>query len=232
MEQEKDGVRAVLFDMDGVVYDSLPTLTACWKASMAKFGIEVASMYIYAHEGMRGTEIIKALAAEKLGRDITDDEAAEMYAVKEEEFNKLPLPPVMPGIMELMGKVKAAGMRIVIVTGSGQRSQLAKLLDDFAVFVSAADVVCAMDVERGKPAPDPYLKGLERAGCTDSSQAVVVENAPLGLAAAKAAGIRAVAVNTGPLPDGDLYDAGAGVVFPSVESLAAEFEKVFMGERE
>ena len=67
--------------------------------------------------------------------------------------------------------------------------------------------------------PEPYLKGLEKGGLKPN-EAIVVENAPLGVKAGVAARIFTVAVNTGPLPPEMLSEAGAGIVFPSMQALA------------
>ena len=92
-------------------------------------------------------------------------------------------------------------------------------------------MVTAFDVKHGKPYPEPYLMGLEKAGRAlglttplPASQAVVVENAPLGIQAAKAAGIFCIAVNTGPLEDQILYDAGADIVLPGMAELAEKLK--------
>ena len=79
------------------------------------------------------------------------------------------------------------------------------------------------DVRRGKPRPDPYLMGLQKCG-VQPWEAIVVENAPLGVRAGYAAKIFTVAVNTGPLPDQTLLDAGADLLFPSVEAFCQDWE--------
>ncbi|MBK5196572.1 MAG: beta-phosphoglucomutase, partial [Proteiniphilum sp.] len=68
----------------------------------------------------------------------------------------------------------------------------------------------------------PFLKGLEKGGYLQSNQAIVIENAPLGIEAAVGAGIFTIAVNTGPLPDAILREAGASVVFNSMTELLGE----------
>ena len=70
--------------------------------------------------------------------------------------------------------------------------------------------------EHGKPAPDPYLMGLSKAGGLQPWEAIVVENAPLGVRAGVAAQIFTVAVNTGPLPDEALWQEGADLVMPDM----------------
>ena len=80
-------------------------------------------------------------------------------------------------------------------------------------------MVTGKDVRRGKPDPEPYLMGLKKAGVS-AAEAFVVENAPMGVRAAVAAGIFTIAVNTGLLPDSALADEGAHLVFDSMQELS------------
>lgn len=73
-------------------------------------------------------------------------------------------------------------------------------------------MVTAFDVKHGKPHPEPYLMGLEKGNKLISHQAIVVENAPMGVESAVAAGIFTIAINTGPLDEQVLWDAGANIV--------------------
>ena len=86
----------------------------------------------------------------------------------------------MEGVEELMRKIKAQGLKIVVVTGSGQRSLLDRLEAEFHGLVSRELIVTSFDVEHGKPNPEPYLKGLLKAGVRPE-EGIVVENAPLGV---------------------------------------------------
>ena len=174
--------RAVLFDMDGVLYDSMPNHARCWQEAMAKFGLKMIAADVYATEGMRGVETIRLMVKAQQGRDISEDEAQMMYDEKARLFGLLPKAPIMEGVLELMEKIKLAGMQIVVVTGSGQRPLIERLQHDFKDFITADKIVSAYDVTRGKPAPDPYLMGLQKAGNLQPWQGVVVENSSNGCA--------------------------------------------------
>lgn len=87
-------------------------------------------------------------------------------------------------------------------------------------------MVTAFDVKHGKPDPEPYLMGLQKGGDLKPNQAIVIENAPLGIESAVRAGIFTIAVNTGPLPDSVLADAGASVVFDSMETLLERMPEI------
>ena len=204
--------KAALFDMDGVLYDSMPNHAYSWHTSMASFGIEMSEADAYAHEGMRGVETIKKIMKEQRGIEITDAESQRMYDEKSRIFATRPQAEIMEGVIDLQRKMKADGLKIVVVTGSGQHSLLEKLEFDFKGLIEPDMIVSSFDVKRGKPNPEPYLKGLMKAG-VEPWEAIVVENAPLGVRAAQAAKIFTVAVNTGPLPDKMLADEGADVIF-------------------
>ncbi len=209
--------KAVLFDMDGVLYDSMPNHAIAWQESMAQFGIQMTADDAYATEGARGVDTIRLMVKRQLGRVIDEAEAQRMYDVKSRIFHSLPEAPVMPGIQELMQKIKASGLKVGVVTGSGQRPLIQRILKDFGDYVDEAYITTAYDVERGKPNPDPYLMGLQKAGDLAPYEAIVVENAPLGVRAGYAARIFTVAVNTGPLPDEELLMAGANLIFPTMQ---------------
>jgi len=208
--------KAVLFDMDGVLYDSMPNHAIAWQQSMAQFGIHMTADDAYATEGARGVDTIRQMVLRQQGRDIDEAEAQRMYDVKSHIFHSLPEAPIMPGILNLMQQIQADGIQIGVVTGSGQRPLIQRILSDFKEYVDEKHITTAYDVRRGKPNPDPYLVGLQKAGGLKPYEAIVVENAPLGVRAGVAAKIFTIAVNTGPLPAQILLDANADLLFPTM----------------
>ena len=135
-----------------------------------------------------------------------------MYEVKCRYFSACPPAQKMVGVQTLMQHIKEKGMKIGVVTGSGQHTLIDHLEQNFPGLVSRELMVTSFDVTHGKPDPEPYLAGLKKVGA-EPWEAIVVENAPLGVRAAVAAHIFTVAVNTGPLPDQILLDEGADLVF-------------------
>lgn len=217
--------KAVLFDMDGVIYDSMPNHDVSWHQSMKDFGLDMPYEGAYQYEGMRGVETIKTLARAQWSRELPDEEAAKMYAHKAELFARqcLQTPAhIMPGIRELMQYIKGNGWKICVVTGSAQHALLDKLLTDFEGLLQEELIVTAFDVAHGKPDPEPYLKGMQKCSI-EPWQTIVVENAPLGIRAAVAARCFTIAVNTGPLPDEMLRKEGANLIFPRMTALAEAY---------
>ena len=219
--------KAVLFDMDGVLYDSMPNHAIAWQQSMAQFGITMTADDAYATEGARGVDTIRKMVMRQQGREIDEAEAQKMYDVKSHIFHELPEAPVMPGIFDLMRHIQDEGIQIGVVTVSGQKPLIHRILKDFGSFVDETHITTAYDVKRGKPNPDPYLIGLQKAGLLEPWEALVVENAPLGVRAGVAARIFTIAVNTGPLPNEALSNEGANLVLPKMTELAKNWRNLF-----
>lgn len=217
--------RVVLFDMDGVLYNSMPNHAVAWQEAMSQFGIRFTADDSYSTEGARGVDTIRHYVRMQQGKEITPEEAQRMYDVKTEIFHRMPVAEIFPGVLPLMQKIKDAGITIGVVTGSGQRPLFKRLLNDFDGFLTEDHIVTAYDVERGKPNPDPYLMGLRKAGNLQPWQGIVVENAPLGVRAGVAARIFTVGVNSGPLPDAALADQGANIVLQRITELCDQWEQ-------
>ena len=132
----------------------------------------------------------------------------------------------MHGADCVLAAVAAKGWQRLVVTGSGQHSLINKLNHTYPGHFQREKMVTAFDVKIGKPHPEPYLMGLQKAGVA-ANEAIVVENAPLGVEAGVAAGIFTIAVNTGPLPDQVLLDKGANLLFPSMEALSEWLNAAF-----
>ena len=218
--------KAVLFDMDGVLYDSMPNHAIAWQQSMAKFGITMTADDAYATEGARGVDTIRKMVMQQQGREIDEAEAQRMYDVKSHIFHQLPEASIIPGILTLMQQIHDDGIQIGVVTGSGQKPLIKRILKDFGTFVDEAHITTAYDVRRGKPQPDPYLMGLRKAGDLMPYEAIVIENAPLGIQAGVAAKIFTIAVNTGPLSVQTLLDANADLLFPTMPDFSANWGKL------
>lgn len=220
--------RCVLFDMDGVLYNSMPNHAVAWQEAMRQFGLHFTAADAYATEGARGVDTIRLYVRRQLNKDITIDEAQRIYDVKTSLFHDMKVAEIFPGVRNLMQQIKDAGMTIGVVTGSGQRPLIKRLLNDFGDCLTEDHIVTAYDVEHGKPAPDPYLMGLHKTGNNLPSQGIVVENAPLGVRAGVAAGCFTIGVNTGPLPDTALSNEGAHIVLPSIEVLGSRFKEIIV----
>ena len=159
-------LKAVFFDMDGVLFDSMPFHALAWTRTMQNNGFDFTEYDAYMNEGRTGESTINEFFLRHRGRVATDEECKAMYAEKGRYFEACgPVKPVKH-VLELLHKI------------------------------------------------EPW-------------QAVVIENAPLGIQAGVGAGIFTIGVNTGILEDKVLLDAGAHVVYPSMHELLTQWTTIY-----
>ena len=219
-------LRAILFDMDGVLFDSMPYHAKAWSKVMSDAGFNFSEEDVYMNEGRTGADTINTASLAQFGKPATQELIDELCQTKCDIFATYPPTPRMQGALELVKKVKASGLTPMIVTGSGTPTLLNRIQSHFPDLFNENHIVTSFNVKRGKPYPDPYLLALEKGGFAPN-EAIVVENAPLGVTAGVAAGLFTIAANTGPLNPQVLYNAGANMVFPSVQAIHDEWEKLY-----
>ncbi|MBQ3188204.1 MAG: HAD-IA family hydrolase [Bacteroidaceae bacterium] len=219
-------LHAVLFDMDGVLFDSMPYHAKAWSQVMTNAGFLFTPEDVYMNEGRTGADTINTASIQQFGVKATQEQIDALCQEKCEIFSTYPPTPRMPAALELVQKVKACGLTPMIVTGSGTPTLLDRIQSNFPGLFKEEHIVTSFNVKRGKPNPDPYLLALEKGGFKPH-EAIVVENAPLGVTAGVAARLFTVAANTGPLKDDVLYDAGANIVLPSIKELCDEWEELY-----
>ena len=219
-------LHAVLFDMDGVLFDSMPYHAKAWSQVMTKAGFLFTPEDVYMNEGRTGADTINTASIQQFGVKATQEQIDALCQEKCEIFSTYPPTPRMPAALELVQKVKACGLTPMIVTGSGTPTLLDRIQSNFPGLFKEEHIVTSFNVKRGKPNPDPYLLALEKGGFKPH-EAIVVENAPLGVTAGVAARLFTVAANTGPLKDDVLYEAGANIVLSSIKELCDEWEELY-----
>lgn len=223
---EEFNLKSVIFDMDGVLYDSMPAHDKSWQETFDELNLKHQPNEFYMQEGRLGKSTINDIFQRNLQRDSTEEEEAKIYAIKSELFKKYNSGETLPGAKEILNLVKEKGLTPVLVTGSGQPSLLDKLSYHFPGIFTPDTMVTAFNVTNGKPHPEPFILGLKKGGNLLPNQAIVIENAPLGINASVAAGIFTIAVNTGPLDNEVLLEAGADIVFSSVKELYENFPQI------
>jgi len=217
-------IKCVLFDMDGVLYDTMKVHSSVWVAVAKSFGIDITERDVYATEGMMGKRAAQYFFRKGYGREATEAEWRPMFEAKREKVHSFGRMPLMPGAIDVVKKVVECGVRASVVTGSAQQSIFDNIWEDFPGLFYQEGIVTAYDVKTGKPDPEPYLMGMKKAGGFLPEETLIIENAPFGIQSGKAAGCTVLAVNTGVLDDSDLYDSGADIVFPSMTALSKEIE--------
>lgn len=210
--------KAVFFDMDGVLFDSMKCHSIAWAQAMQSVGLPFSILEAYMNEGRTGASTIDGVFVRTLGREATEEEKQTIYAVKSSYFEACNKTVRMPYALELLEKVKAQKLQIYVVTGSAQPSLLDGLKTNFPGIFHKGKIVSAFDIKFCKPHPEPYLLALKKSGL-QPWEVLVVENAPLGVESATAAGLFTIAVNTGPLNPKILLESGANLVFEDMNEL-------------
>lgn len=223
-----NSLKAYFFDMDGVLFDSMPNHAIAWEEVMKQHQLPFTAYDCYLNEGRTGESVIREAMWTARNRDATPDEIATIYAEKSAYFTMLEQKsggtPTISGVADVLQYIQSRGHQIWVVTGSGMRSLLDNLNAVLPSVFQRDRMITAFDVVKGKPDPEPYLKAWERSGLA-KEQCVVIENAPLGVRSAKAAGLTVYAVNTGILTREDLLQAGADKVFDSMQELLEELNR-------
>lgn len=204
-------LKGVFFDMDGVLLDSMGKHASAWIQAMQDYNIPFTSEEVYLYEGQPALLTIEEAYQRTFGKKPAAEVAEEFYSLKSYYIDKMdPIGP-MKHADKLLQQIKNQGLGAYLVTGSRQPSIIDMLDIYFPNTFQPDHRVTALDDIKGKPAPDPYLKALSIAGIKPW-EAVVIENAPLGVESAVAAGIFTIAINTGPLAFSILSERGAHIV--------------------
>lgn len=175
------GCDAVLFDLDGVLVDSTGVVERVWKGWADHRGLDAERILGIAH-GRRAAETVRLVAPDL----DADAEAGELERLEIEDLDGV---RVMEGALELLSSLPDDGWTVVT---SGTRALASRRLEHAGLPLPGR-FVAADDVENGKPHPEPYLRGAELLGVRPGA-CVVVEDAPSGIRAARAAGMAVVAV--------------------------------------
>ncbi len=207
--------RAVLWDMDGVVADTATLHFRAWQAAFAERGVRFTKEDFQRTFGQRNDNIIRSV----MGEDVPDKEMQAISGEKEEKFRTEARRHVaaFPGVLPLMQALRERGFRMAVAS-SAPVENLRLLIEKLDIGRYLDAVVTAEDVARGKPDPQIFLLAAERLG-VPPQDCVVIEDAVAGVAAAKRAGTRCIAVtNTHPrehLKEADL-------VVESLEQVSAD----------
>lgn len=198
--------RGLLFDLDGVLVDSTPAVERVWHGWATEHGFVPAEVVRRAHGRPSITTIRELLPDgdhDKENREVERREIADVSDV-------VPL----PGALQLLHGLPAAAWTIV----TSCSRPLAQVRITAAGLPVPQKLVTASDIRRGKPDPEPYLKGAEILQLAPAD-CVVVEDAPAGIRAGKAAGARVLAVRT-TTPAAELAEAGATWIIEDLSQVA------------
>jgi mannitol-1-/sugar-/sorbitol-6-phosphatase len=187
--------KAILFDMDGVLMDSTPSVERVWRTWAVKHGLDPEHIADQAH-GRRSIETIRAVAPEL-------DAEKENIEVEQMEIDDKEGVTALPGAAELLAHLPAD--KFAIVTSATRPLAVARL--GYAGIPVPRYMITADDVANGKPSPEPFLKGAALLGF-NPADCLVFEDSPAGISSARSAGMNVIALQT-TYPAEQLQDAHA-----------------------
>ncbi len=208
-------ISTFIFDMDGVITDTMPYHFRVWRSVFSSEGIRASHEDIYKREGQKDIDSVRELFIEK-EKFYTDAVGKGLLYKKEKLFKRILKRKFIPGSRTFIKRSVAQGFKLALVTGTSRDSAQKLLPKDLW---DCFDVtVCGSDVQNGKPHPEPYLKAINKLNVL-SKEVVVFENAPFGIRSAKAAGLFCIALETS-LPA--FYLTGADAIFSSFKAIESK----------
>lgn len=209
-------VKAVLFDYDGVLVNSMPFHVKAWQSVFTDFEIAIKPEEVLLREGARSIELAREIFADR-SLEISELELKEFVDKKQKIYRKITEAKIENGTEAFLKNLRKQGKLIGLVTGTVRLNIEHSHSSEFIALFDT--IVTADDIKNGKPNPECYLNAARELTISPNN-CLAVENAPLGIQAAKNAGMQVAALMTtldkAILPDADFYANDLG-----------EFETIF-----
>lgn len=218
--------KAVIFDIDGTLIDSVDLHAQAWQEAFAPFGKQIEFDNIRSQIGKGGDQLLPVFLSreeqERFGKQL-EEFRGDLYKRK-----YLPQVKAFPGVRELVQRVKDDGAKIALASSAKQDE--IEIYKRIAYINDLVDVqTSADDVERSKPHPDIYQVALRRLGELNPAEAVAVGDSPYDAIAANKAGIISVGVLSGGFPKQDLEQAGCAETYQDCVDLLHRYEQSLPG---
>jgi beta-phosphoglucomutase family hydrolase len=203
----KNSLKAVLWDMDGVIADTAALHCKSWQIAFANRGVVFTEEDFKHHFGQRNDAIIRS----RLGTDISDADIEAIAWDKEESFREDAKGKLAPfeGVVDLLKIIRVHGF-LCAVASSAPLENVQLILKELGIESCFQAVVYGKEVSEGKPSPLVFLKAAQKLGVLPQN-CIVIEDATAGVKAARAAGMHCIAV-TNTHPTGKLIEADMVVV--------------------
>ena len=208
------GIDTVVVDLDGTLVDSNYVHVVAWREAFRDVGLDIPSHRIHALIGMGGDQLVERVAGEAVERNV-GDEVRRRHQVHLTE--RAGIVSATEGASELIELLRDRGVRVVLASSSEQQitDRFLELVEGASGMLTAA--ITGDDVSRSKPHPDLIQVALEEV---EAGKAVVVGDTVWDIEAATAARVPCIALLTGGIPERDLREAGAVMVFENPRDLA------------
>jgi HAD superfamily hydrolase (TIGR01509 family) len=213
--------RAVIFDVDGTLIDSVDLHAECWVEALRHFEVEADFDDVRAAIGKGGDQLLPGFVPpDRLERD---EEAMERF--RSELFKRDYLPRVrpFPGVRALFERLRADGVQAVLAS-SAKEDEVARFAEIAEIGDLIGDSTSSDDAERSKPFPDIFLAALGKIAPISAAEAVVVGDTPYDAEAARGAGLNCVGVLCGGFTEESLRSAGCIAVYRDPQDLLERYD--------
>ena len=219
--------KAVIFDVDGTLIDSVDVHARAWVDAFAEFGHAVAFEDVRRQIGKGGDQLMPAFLGEAEIEEIGEELQERRAAILKDRY--LATVRAFPGVRDLFERLLADGKKVALASSAAkdelQAYKKIASIDDLVDAETSSD-----DAEKSKPHPDIFEAAIERLGGVDSFDIVVVGDTPYDAQAAAKAGLKTVGVTCGGWSERDLKDAGCAAVFSDVADLLARYDDSLLAQ--
>jgi HAD superfamily hydrolase (TIGR01549 family) len=214
-------IKAVIFDVDGTLIDTVDLHADAWVQALKHFGYEIAFQDMRSQIGKGGDQILHGL----LPPDVIERQADEIKDFRADLFKRdyLHKARAFPGVRELFERIRASGQRAVLASsGTAEEVEQYKKIAGIADLIDSA--TSSDDAERSKPFPDIFQAALAKLSPLGTNEAVVIGDTPYDAEAARKAGIKSIGVLTGGFAEQALKDAGCIAVYDGPEDILKNYD--------
>ena len=222
-------IKAVIFDIDGTLVDSVDLHAQAWKEAFKHFGKDIPYEQVRHQIGKGGDQLMPVFFSheelEKFGEEM------EEYRSKIFKRDYLPRVRVFPMVRELFLKIKEDGKRLALAS-SAKEEELAAYKKIAHIEDLVEEETSADDADKSKPHPDIFKAALDKLGDVSADQAVVVGDTPYDAEAARKLRLRTIGVRCGGFPEEELRAAGAIAIYDGPADLLAHYDESIIGMRD
>jgi HAD superfamily hydrolase (TIGR01549 family) len=214
-------VKAVIFDIDGTLVDSVDLHARAWQEAFAHFGKQFPFEKIRYQIGKGGDQLLPVFLSEREIEEFGD----ELTEYRGELFKREYMPRVVafPRVRELFERIRRDGKRIALAS-SAKKEELTEYKRIANIEDLVEDEASADDAEKSKPHPDIFEAALEGLGDVQPSEAIVVGDTPYDAEAAGKAGLKTIGFLSGGFPEEDLRAAGCARIYRDAADLLANYD--------
>jgi HAD superfamily hydrolase (TIGR01509 family) len=222
VHRDEAAMRAVIFDIDGTLLDSVDLHARAWVEAFAHFGVETDAAKVRSQIGKGGDELMPVF----LPQERIDREGDVIEAYRSDLFKQKYLPEVrpFPGVRALFERIREAGLKIALAS-SGKRAEVERYTEILKIGDLVDVATSSDDAERSKPHPDIFEAALKKLDGLPPDAIIVIGDTPYDAEAAAKAGLRTIGVLCGGFPEADLSAAGCVAIYRDPQDLLDGFER-------